>query len=208
MRTLRKALAIALATMLQAGCSGGPSPLPSLSTGSVAGPSAAATIAPGSAAAPAVAATAAAPPAPPPTTPTQRTFQVASTAARAVKCGFNFDPERLKQQYLAAEAASGTDIAEMAKVQKMYDISFTGIGRGIASNEEYCTDAKTKVIKEDLNRHLAGDYSPRETKQAAAAKKQDSGFFSSLFDAQYDTDNGPKIGTSEWWEKQHDKTGR
>lgn len=206
MRSLIKAAVVVAAAALQAACSGGPSPLPSLSTGSVepqAGAAAATSPGVAGSAGPVAAAPA------PQFTPTQRTFQVASTSARAVKCGFNFDAERLKQQFLAAEAIYGGTAADMEKTQKLYDISFSGISRGIASNEEYCSEAKTKVIKEDLNRHLAGDYNPRGNPQVATAKKKQSGgFFSSLFDGEYDVDSGPKIGTEEWWEKQREKTGR
>ena len=138
--------------------------------------------------------------------PTQRAFQVGSTSARAVKCGFYFDPVRLKQQFLAAEATMGTPVADMAKVEKIYDVSFNGISRGIAPSQDYCTQAKSKEIKEDLTRHLAGDYTPREIKKVAS---DDGGFFGNLFDGENDeVDKGPKMGTSEWWDKQHEKMGR
>ena len=136
--------------------------------------------------------------------PTQRAFQVGSTSARAVKCGFMFDPTKLKQQFLAAEAAQGTAVADMAKVEKIYDISFNGIARGIAGQENYCTDAKTKQVKEDLNRHLAGDYEPRPQKVA----QDDGGFFGGLFDGGDEVENGPKMGSDEWWDKQREKMGR
>lgn len=185
-----------LVTTVLAACSGGPS-LPSLSTGSLSGE--------GSSSAQATAA----PVATAPTVrndPTQRAFQVGSTSARAVKCGFNFDPVRLKQQFLAAEATQGTAVADIGKVEKIYDVSFNGITRGIAPQEEYCTEAKTKDIKADLTRHLAGDYSPRAQKQVAA--KDEGGFFSGLFDGGDEVDNGPKIGTDDWWTKQKEKMGR
>ena len=47
-------------------------------------------------------ASAAAPAGPPPSDPTSRTLQVAATSARATRCGFYFDPERLKSSFLAA----------------------------------------------------------------------------------------------------------
>lgn len=185
---LPKLAAAMMLPLLVAACAN--SPLPSLSTGSVSG---------------------AAQPAASPVAeeaksdPTSRAFQVGSTAARAVKCGYNFDPARLKGQFLAAETAAGVPVADIGKVEKVYDVSFSGISRGIAEKADYCTEAKSKEIKADLTRHLAGDYAPRQTQ---VAQKDDGGFFSGLFDGADDSvDNGPKIGTSEWWDKQREKMG-
>lgn len=201
MKTVIASLSTAAAALLLAACSGGPS-LPSLSTGSVSGS--------GDAPTTATAATAGAPAAADQggvkNDPTQRAFQVGSTSARAVKCGFYFDPVKLKQQFLAAEATQGTAVADIGKVEKIYDVSFSGIARGIAEKEDYCTQAKSKEIKEDLTRHLAGDYTPRPTKKVAA--KDEGGFFSGLFDGGDEVEKGPKMGTNEWWEKQNEKLGR
>ncbi len=196
MKTRLASLSAAAAALLLGACSGGPA-LPSLSTGSVSGaPAQPGTTAGADAAQSAVK-----------NDPTQRAFQVGSTSARAVKCGFYFDPVKLKQQFLATEATMGTPVADMAKVEKIYDISFNGITRGIAQKDNYCTDAKSKEIKEDLTRHLAGDYTPRQSKKVAA--DQGGGFFDNLFDGANDeVDNGPKMGSNEWWDKQRDKAGR
>lgn len=175
--------------LLLAACSG-TTALPSLSTGSVANTASAT---------PAAAA-------PAPSNPTARAFQVGSTSARAVKCGFNFDPTRLKGQYLASETTVGTAAADMGKVEKAYDISFNGISRGISEKADYCSEAKSKEIKADLTRHLAGDYEPRQKQQVA--NKDDGGFFGGFFDGDDVGDNGPKIGTNEWWEKQKEKMGQ
>lgn len=185
-------LTVAFVPALLAGCSGGPSALPSLSTGSVS----AAPAATGAPAEPAAR-----------NDPTSRAFQVGSTSARAVKCGFNFDPARLKSQFMAAESTLGTPVADLGKVEKIYDVAFNGISRGVAEKQDYCTDAKSKEIKEDLTRHLAGDYTPRPTK-VVATKKEESGFFGSIFDNEGEVDSGPKIGTPEWWDKQREKSGK
>lgn len=88
-----------------------------------------------------------------------RAFQVGTVSARAIKCGFNFDPAKLKTNYLAYERAlSGT--ADMARVERTYDVSFNGVAKAVADEKEYCSDTKTATIKTDLARHLAGDYSP------------------------------------------------
>ncbi|MBL8565428.1 MAG: hypothetical protein JNM89_06920 [Hyphomicrobiaceae bacterium] len=187
MTTTIRTLAAAILPLALAGCAGSTA-LPSLSTGSV---------------------SASAPPAAAPVqnnTPTTRALQVGSTSARAAKCGFNFDPVRLKAQFMASETTIGTPVADLGKVEKVYDVAVNGISRGVAEKQDYCTEGKTKEIKEDLTRHLAGDYSPRPTKVAEA--KDDGGIFGGFFDGDADVDNGPKIGTPEWWEKQKEKSGK
>jgi hypothetical protein len=98
-----------------------------------------------------------------------RAFQVGTVSARAVKCGFNFDPAKLKLNYLAYERQQPTT-TDIAKIERMYDVSFNAVAKAVASQGEYCSDAKTKVIKADLGRHLAGDFTP-----SAAPPQQDDG---------------------------------
>lgn len=119
---------------------------------------------------------AAAAPAPPPNEPTTRAFQVGTVSARAAKCGFNFDPARLKANYLASEAKLGASPADMAKIEKIYSVAYNGVAKAVSSTTEYCTDAKTRVVKADLARHLAGDYSPSPPKQPEP--EEDDGLFS------------------------------
>jgi hypothetical protein len=197
MKTVLASLSAASAALLLGACTGGPS-LPSLSTGSLSETGATAQATPAAAgAAPQQAALT--------NDPTQRAFQVGSTSARAVKCGFYFDAVKLKQQFLAAEATLGTPVADMAKVEKIYDVSFNGITRAIAPQQDYCTEAKSKEIKSDLKRHLAGDYAPRAAKKVVS----EGGFFENLFDGGSDeVDKGPKMGSNEWWDKQRDKAGK
>jgi hypothetical protein len=92
--------------------------------------------------------------------PPMRAFQVGTVSARAVKCGFNFDPAKLKASYLSYERTQSGGAADMAKIEKIYDVSFNGVAKAVAGETEYCTGEKTKVIKADLSRHLAGDYTP------------------------------------------------
>ena len=56
-----------------------------------------------------------------PQDPTARPIQVAWTSARASHCGFIFDPNQLRANYLAAEAQAGKTPAEMAKIERAYD---------------------------------------------------------------------------------------
>ena len=43
-----------------------------------------------------------------PITPVDRALHIATTSARAQKCGYNFDPARLRESFLAAEPLRGT----------------------------------------------------------------------------------------------------
>ena len=103
-----------------------------------------------------------------------RAFQVGTASARAVKCGFNFDPAKLKTNYLAYEKQQpgGQDTA---KIERIYDVSFNGVAKAVAAEGEYCSETKTKTIKADLGRHLAGDYTPR-----VVPKEQEEGLFSGM----------------------------
>lgn len=119
------------------------------------------------------------PPPPPVSDPTARAFQVGTVSARAVKCGYNFDPAKLKASFLAAEAGQGATADDLSRIEKVYDISFNGVTKAVAAEPNYCGAEKTQQIKADLGRHLAGDYSPTPPKAVA---QQDTGLFSGLWD--------------------------
>lgn len=107
--------------------------------------------------------------------PTSRALQVGSTSARAIKCGYNFDPVKLRTQFLAAEAVtSPTNVDQIAKI---YDTAFNGVTKAVATQGEgYCSEEKVAQIKAALTRHLAGDYSPPQV------VVKDEGLFGSLGD--------------------------
>lgn len=107
-----------------------------------------------------------------------RALQVGTTAARAVKCGYNFDAVKLRTQFLAAESAQNP--ADAQKAAQIYDTAFSGISKAVATQgEDYCSAAKTRSIKEALNRHLAGDYTPTAPEPVAQEEGLLSGFGSS-----------------------------
>jgi hypothetical protein len=118
-------------------------------------------------------------PAAPVSTPTDRAFQVGSVTARATKCGYNFDPAKLKANYMAYETSLGLAPADTAKIDKIYTVAFNGTTKAAASDPNYCNEKKTKEIKEDLGKLLAGDYTP--TKRKVAAADQDEGLFGGMF---------------------------
>lgn len=111
------------------------------------------------------------PVAPEPETALDRTLQVATTSARASRCGYVFDPVSIRTGYLAHESGLGNTPDQMAKIEKSYDYTVSTIGKTIAGEENYCNESTTNVIKNDLSKIIAGNYS-------APAKKLDVGVFS------------------------------
>jgi hypothetical protein len=162
---------LALVAVSLTGCSGSSS-LPSLTTGSIlGGPEK-----PAAAADPAAI-----------NDPTNRALQVGITSAKAIKCGFNFDPAKLKTNYLAYERTLAPG-ADMAKIEKIYDVSFNGIAKAVAPDTDYCSMEKTKAIKADLGRHLAGDYTPPPRPKVAS--QETDGIFGNVFSG--DSSSGAK----------------
>ncbi len=104
-----------------------------------------------------------------------RALQVGTTSARALKCGFNIDPAKMRTQFLTAETA--TNPADAAKITQVYDTAYKGVSRAVASQGEiYCTEGKVAQIKTALTRHLAGDYTPAPPE----TEPEEEGMFSSL----------------------------
>lgn len=103
-----------------------------------------------------------------PEDPLARPANVAWISARAVKCGFYFDPAKLRQSFLAAQAAEGVRADQLAAMQRTYDASFTRVTNALAENDSYCDAQQTAEIKASLNRHLAGDFSTAKPTKVAA----------------------------------------
>ena len=100
--------------------------------------------------------------------PMARPVAVAWTSARAKRCGFYFDPAKLRTSYLAYEArqASGE---QYAKIEKTYDTTYKTTSEKVSQDVDYCSDRKALEIKTDLERHLAADYSPNLPKPKIVA---------------------------------------
>ncbi|MFA5949550.1 MAG: hypothetical protein WC807_04640 [Hyphomicrobium sp.] len=130
-------------------------------------------------------------PAPPPSSPTSRALNVGAVTARALKCGYNFDPARLKAAFIANETAVGTPVAEIETLEKVYNVGLNGVNKVASTEEGYCSEKKTKEIKSDLNRLLAGDFTPVVRKAA----QQDDGVITGLFGGNAgNTDDGVNTG--------------
>jgi hypothetical protein len=95
-----------------------------------------------------------------PDDPLARPTQTAWTSARATRCGFIFSPEQLRANYLAAESAVGHTPKEMQKIEKAYDYTRESVLLTINDDQRYCSKERLDAIRADLNRYLAGDYTP------------------------------------------------
>ena len=101
----------------------------------------------------------------------ERAVQVGTISAKASKCGYNFDPQKLKANYLAFETAQPG--ADATRIEKTFETTRAVIASKIDDPTEFCTDGQTAKIKGDLTRHLAGDFNP-------PAKKVEGGLLDTL----------------------------
>jgi hypothetical protein len=95
-----------------------------------------------------------------PEDPMARPIQVAWTSARASHCGYMFDPVKLKDDYMRDESRRGADRYMLQRISEAYDYTLESVTDSIKSDSNYCTRARTDAIRADLNRYLAGDYTP------------------------------------------------
>lgn len=97
-------------------------------------------------------------------TPQNRLLQVSSTAARASYCAFGMDRAKLKANYLAYERQQGASEEMIAKFDQLYDSSYNLFYNKMRTNPESCSKDNIEEIRPDINRHLAGDYTPSKRK--------------------------------------------
>ncbi len=95
-----------------------------------------------------------------PEDPLARPIQVGWTSARASHCGFIFNPAELRANFLASEAQAGATPEQMEKIEQAYDYTIESVTATIKDDLSYCTKERTAAIRIDLNRYLAGDYTP------------------------------------------------
>ena len=89
-----------------------------------------------------------------------RLHQVASTSARAKRCQFSFDADRLKVSYLDYELRQGATTEQISTLAKSYDLTQMSKFEEVFAKPTYCSDRVTALIKTALERHLAGDFRP------------------------------------------------
>ncbi|MFQ5625926.1 MAG: hypothetical protein ACE5FM_04650 [Methyloligellaceae bacterium] len=87
---------------------------------------------------------------------------MAWTAASARYCAFGLNPQKLKGDYLAWERAQGLPPDAIQKLDATYDKAFLTFYAKVKDTPGYCSKAKIEEIRPEINRHLAGDYTPRK----------------------------------------------
>ena len=95
-----------------------------------------------------------------PENPLARPIQVGWTSARASHCGFVFNPDQLRADFLASEARMGVPPEMMPKIEHAYDYTRQSVAELIKDDINYCSKDRTAAIRRDLNRYLTGDYEP------------------------------------------------
>ncbi len=95
-----------------------------------------------------------------PENPMARPIQVGWTSARASHCGFVFNPDQLRSDFLASEARMGVPPEMMPKIEHAYDYTRQSVAESIKDDINYCSKDRTAAIRRDLNRYLTGDYEP------------------------------------------------
>jgi hypothetical protein len=101
--------------------------------------------------------------------PLARPIFTAWTSARARRCGFYFDPAKLRTAYFSYEVRQGAQGEQLARLEKAYDTTEKTIAAKIAGVADYCTQRTATAIKVDLQRQLAGDFSPNFPKPKIVA---------------------------------------
>lgn len=97
---------------------------------------------------------------PKPITPSDRALYVGSTVARAQRCGFYFDPDQLRTNYIAAETQAGTPPDQVERATKEFDFTRQSVLTAAAKDDAYCTEGRTREVKTALGKQLAGDFNP------------------------------------------------
>lgn len=141
---------------------------------------------------------AAAPPAQASDTATARAFKLAAVSARAQKCGYNIDAQKLKANFMQSETLAGATPETLSKLEQVYQTSYSGVQKGITQNNSYCTKTRTTLIKKSLDRYLAGNFSAPSVR---TSKKKTELSFWERWGTPGD-DKGPKFGSPEWWDAQ------
>ena len=61
---------------------------------------------------------------------------------------------------MAAEVRAGAAPEQMQKIEQAYDYTRESVLASIKDDLGYCNNERTAAIRRDLNRYLAGDYTP------------------------------------------------
>ncbi len=128
-----------------------------------------------------------------PQDPLARAVQVAWTSARAKKCGFYFHPQQLRASLVSFEQKQDASPEHLQSVNIAYDKTHDTISKKLQAFPlgEYCSDKVVEEVRKDLNRHLAGDFSPTVRKEEK--KKKKAGIFARTDPSEIEPLNREKI---------------
>lgn len=104
-------------------------------------------------------------PPPKPITASDRAVHTGATIARAQRCGFYFNPDEVRANYIASETQAGTPPDAVQKATTELDKTRQALIATIAKEEGYCTEGRNREVKASLTRQLAGDFSPPQARQ-------------------------------------------
>ena len=104
-------------------------------------------------------------PPPKPITASDRAVHTGATIARAQRCGFHFNPDEVRTNYIASETQAGTPPDAVQKATVELDKTRQVLIATIAKDESYCTEGRNREVKTALTRQLAGDFSPPQARQ-------------------------------------------
>jgi hypothetical protein len=101
---------------------------------------------------------------PKPITASDRAVHVGATVARAQRCGFYFNPDEVRTNYLASETQAGTPPDVLQRAMKEFDFTRQAVVAAAAREDGYCTEGRTRDVKAALTKQLAGDFNPPQSR--------------------------------------------
>lgn len=131
--------------------------------------------------------------APPPPDPLARPIQVGWTLARAEKCGFVVDRNKIGQGYLAHEGQQGATPERLQQAQQALEYSRASTASKISGQSDYCSEQVLNELRADVPMIVAGNFAlPDRTPKA---KPEVSIFDSLAVEAKVDEFNRTEIFT-------------
>ena len=126
---------------------------------------------------------------PKPVSSSDRALFVGATVARAQRCGFYFNPDEIRNNFIASEQQSGATPDAVQKATREFDFTRQKVAAAAAQDDTYCTEGRTRETKAALTRQLAGDFNPPQARQTVNVgwfdhqKKNDTLDGNKIFDA-------------------------
>ena len=111
--------------------------------------------------------------------PLDKAIHVGWTMARAQKCGFFFEPQKVHSNFLAYETQRGVSDQDVKRRDLTVRYTRAKVAKQIAPIEDYCSRTVLTEVREDLPKFLAGDFSG-PARLPPVKNKEEGGLFASL----------------------------